>query len=74
MHLETTISNQTSKLVANLIMLSQGTTCFVLPEICLIYINMLKYYTFKFLRTSVHYVARGSELCALKRPRASGIS
>jgi len=74
MYLETTTSNRTSKLVANLIMLSQDTTCIVLPEICLIYINMLKYYTVNFLRTSVHYVARGSELCALERPRASGIS
>ena len=39
MYLGTTTSNWTSKLVTNLIMLSQDTTCIVLPEICLMYIT-----------------------------------
>ena len=45
----------------------------VSPEICLIYTKILKDHPFKNLRISVHYVARGSELRALKRPRESHI-
>ena len=72
--IETINFTRPSKLVANLIMLSQDTTCVILSEILSIYTNMIQDYPFKFLQALVDYVARASVLRAPEKPRASGIS
>ena len=71
-HLEAITFNRPSRFVGILIMLSWHIMGIILFEIYPIYATILKYYLFKFLRMSVEYVARGSILCALEWPRASG--